>query len=274
MKTILVPTDFSSAAKNAADYAVKLADFLNAKLILVNAFSVPVANTDTMFPLDIAMPLQDAVIDNLEALKSELLLSSEKNISIECEAEMGLAYDAIEFISKKHDLDLIVMGIAAEAGAIKEHLIGSSAITVARNLEIPTLIIPEKAKYKPIQHISFACDMEKTEETSLINTVKSFCRVFDAELEIVNVEEPEEEMSYEKARKSVYIEKRLEAIKHKIVYVSESKVSKGIEDYLKSTLTDLLIVNPKKHNVFHTLFKENVTNSLAFHLNIPILTIH
>jgi nucleotide-binding universal stress UspA family protein len=274
METILVPTDFSPAAKNAAEYAVKLADFLNAKIILVNAFTAPIANTDTMFPLDIVMPLQNVTSKNLETLKNELLLQSEKNIDIECEAEMGSTYDVISFAAKKHDADLIVMGITGEAGIIKEHLIGSSAVKVARNIEIPTFIIPEKVKYKPIHHISFACDMERTGQIPLINVVKSFCKIFEAELEVVNVEGLEEETSYEKARTSVYIEKKLETVKHKIVYVSENKVSKGIEDYLESASTDLLIINPKKHNILHTLFKENVTNELAFHLHIPILAIH
>jgi nucleotide-binding universal stress UspA family protein len=274
METILVPTDFSPAAKNAAKYAVKLADFLNAKLVLVNAFTAPIATTDTMFPLDIVMPLQNVASKNLEVLKNELFLQSEKNIDIECEAEMGSTYDVISFSVKKHDVDLIVMGITGEAGIIKEHLIGSSAVKVARNIEIPTFIIPEKAKYQPIHHISFACDMEKTGQIPLINVVKSFCKIFEAELEVVNVEGLEEETSYEKARTSVYIEKKLEAVKHKIVYVSENKVSKGIEDYLESTSTDLLIINPKKHNILHTLFKENVTNELAFHVYVPILAIH
>jgi len=274
METILVPTDFSPAAKGAAEYALEFAEFFDAKLILVNAFSIPMANTDTMFPLDVVMPLQNVAAKNLETLKSELLLQSEKNIDIECEAEMGSAYDVIDFISKKYDVDLIVMGITSEAGIIKEHLIGSSAVKVARNIEIPTFIIPEGVKYHPIRHISFACDMEKTGQISLINIVKSFCKMFEAELEIVNVEGLEEEVSYEKARTSVYIEKKLEEIKHKIVYVSENKVGKGIEDYLESMPTDILVVNPKKHNIFHTLFKENITNELAFHVHVPILAIH
>jgi len=214
MKTILVPTDFSLASKNAAKYAVELAKFFDTKLILVNAFSAPVANTDTMFPLDIVMPLQNIAAKNLEALKSELILENSNNITITCEAEMGTAYDVISYASKKYKADLIVMGITGHAGMIKEHVIGSQAVKVARNIGIPTFIIPENVSYKPIHTISFACDMQKTEKTPLINVVKSFCKIFDANLEIINVEEPSEETSFDKARTSVYIEKKLEAVKH------------------------------------------------------------
>jgi len=274
METILVPTDFSPAAKNATEYALELANFFNAKVILVNAFSAPIVNTDTMFPLDIVIPLHSVASKNLELFKNELLQKTNNSIDIECIAEMGSPYDVIDSLSKKYTPDLIVMGITGEAGIIKEYFLGSSAVKVARNIEIPTFIIPQGVKYKPIHHISFACDMEKSGQISLINIVKSFCKIFDAELEIVNVEGLEEEVSYEKARTRVYIEKKLEEVKHKIIYVSENKVGKGIEDYLESMPTDLIIINPKKHNIFHTLFKENVTNELAFHVHLPILAIH
>ena len=273
MEIIIVPTDFSSAAQNATEYAVELAKYFDSKLVLVNAFYTPMATTDTMFPLDVIMPLQNIALKNLEGLKSELLFKN-KNLDIECLAEIGYTYDVITFVSQKYNADLIVMGITSEPGIIKEHFISSSAVKVARNIEIPTFIIPERVKYRPIQHISYACDMERTGQISLINIVKSFCKMFNAELEIVNVEGLEEEISYEKARTSVYIEQKLEEVKHKIVYVTENKVSKGIEDYLESMPTDLLIINPQKHNIFHTLFKENVTNELAFHVYVPILAIH
>ena len=42
MKTILVPTDFSEEARNAAEYAVKLAKEVKAKVILFHTFQVPI----------------------------------------------------------------------------------------------------------------------------------------------------------------------------------------------------------------------------------------
>jgi nucleotide-binding universal stress UspA family protein len=41
MKTILVPTDFSEAAKNAAEYAINLAKVLNTKVTLFHVYHVP-----------------------------------------------------------------------------------------------------------------------------------------------------------------------------------------------------------------------------------------
>jgi nucleotide-binding universal stress UspA family protein len=198
METILVPTDFSPAAKNAAHYAVGLAKFFNSKLILLNAYPVPSANLDTMFPVEVVTSMQSIATKNLDDFKSELLAANGNELDIECLTEMGSAFDVINSTCKKHAIDLIVMGIVSEAGTIKEHIIGSSAVTVARYIEIPTFIIPQGIKYNPVHHISFACDMEKKEKTALINIVKYFGQIFDAQIDVINVEKPAEEVSYRK----------------------------------------------------------------------------
>jgi nucleotide-binding universal stress UspA family protein len=274
METILVPTDFSPAANNATDYAVELAKYFEAKLVLVHAYSIPTSNPDTMFPIDSIKTWENLSFKKMEELKSQLLLKNKENLEIECLVEMGSAYDIINLNGIKYNADLIVMGIVGEAGRIKAHLIGSLAVRVARHLEIPTFIIPEQAKYHPIRHLSFACDMAETEKTGLVDIVKSFSKIFDADVEVVNVESPEEEVSFEKARTSVFIEKKLENVKHKTIFVTEKSTAKGLENYFESHPTDVVILNPKKHNIFHVLFKENVTNELAFHVHLPILAIH
>src|SRR6185369_14458566 len=43
MKTILIPTDFSSCAENAVRFAIQLAKKEKAKLVLHHSFQIPVA---------------------------------------------------------------------------------------------------------------------------------------------------------------------------------------------------------------------------------------
>jgi nucleotide-binding universal stress UspA family protein len=274
METILMPTDFSPASNNAMEYAMELAKLLDAKLILINAYPVPPANYDGGFSVDILTASQNAAQQRLDEVKAELQLKNEYRIEIETAVEIGPAEDVIHVAANRYGADLIVMGIVKDAGPIKEHLVGSTAVRVARHLDIPTFIVPEDVKFRPIRKISFACDLDKTEETSLIYVAKYFSQLFNAELEIVNVERPAEEVSYEKARTSVFVERKLESLKHKTVYVTDEDAAKGLEDYFLAHPTDLIMVNPKKHNIFHNLFKESITNELAFHVHAPILAIH
>ena len=274
MERIIVPTDFSPAANNAANYAAELAKYFSASLVLVNAYPFPPANYEMGFSLPMVSALKDSADERLQLLKNELCKNHNWDFDIECVAEMGSPYDVIESVAREKNGDLIVMGIVGEAGIIKQHLIGSTAIKVAKGLSIPTFIIPEKAHYHRLHKISFACDLDKTETTELVYAVKYFSKVFDAELEIVNVEKPEEEVSLEKSKNSVFVEKKLESVNHRTVYITGKDVGHELEDYFDLHPTDAVMLNPRKHNVFYNLFHESVTKELVFHMHLPILAIH
>lgn len=274
METILIATDFSAAAKNATDYGVKLAKYFNARVVLVHAYPVPPTDYESGFAIDMMQSLREAGDEGLKRLKNEIEEKHHRNFHIETINEMGLAFDVITEVAKTHDADLVVMGIIGEAGKFKEHIIGSTAVNVARHSTIPTLIVPEKAHFHPIRKIAFACDLDKTEESYIVYVTKYYANLFDASLEVVNIEKPLDEFTDEKAKSSLFVEKKLESVKHKTVYATDEEAAHGLEHYLKHHPSDLVITNPKKHSLLHNLVHESTTKKLAFHLDIPLLAIH
>ncbi len=274
METILVATDFSDAANNAADYAVELAKLFTAKIALVNTYNLPYSTYETGTSGDLINVLQEASAGGLQHLKKRIEQNNKHNFEIECFSDFGFAENMIIETANKINADLIVIGISGEGGLIKERLIGSTAIKVVRNTDIPVFIIPDKAKYHPIHKISFACDLNKTEESDLVYVSRYFGKLFNAELEIINVEEPGEEFSEEKSKTYAVLNKKLESIPHKSVFITEKHAGKALEDYFTDHPTDLVIVNPHKHNLFHNLFSHSISKELAFHCKVPLLCIH
>ncbi len=275
MKTIIAPTDFSSAAHNAVDYAVELAKFFNSRLILVNAYHpTPPADYEFAYTVELSTVLKNNSVEKLNDLKNEICKKNGRELDIKCISEMGFSYDTIKAVAEKYDANLVVMGIVGEAGKIKKHLIGSTAIKVARDLDVPTFIIPENVKYHRIHKISFACDFKKTENTDLIYVAKFFSKVFDAELEIVNVEKPKEFISIDKAVTNLFIEEKLEHVRHKTVHITGNNVALELEDYFHTYESDVIMINPKKHNLFYYLFNHSITKELAYNARLPVLAIH
>jgi nucleotide-binding universal stress UspA family protein len=274
METILIATDFSPAAKNATEYGVRLAKYFNASIILVNAYPLPPSDYEMGFAVEMSNALRDTADEGLQRVEEEIAARHQRDFHITKVAEMGFPAEVIMRAAEKYNADLVVMGIVGEAGALKEHLIGSAAVHVARSSAVPTLIIPSGVAYHPVRKIAFACDLDKTEESYAVYITKYFARLFDAELEIVNVEEPDEEMSNEKARSSLFIEKKLATLPHRTVFATASDTAEGLKTYLQAHPCDLLITNPKKHSFFHNLFHESTTKKLAFHLSVPVLAIH
>lgn len=274
MERIIVATDFSPAANNAVHYAAELARYFSASLVLVNAYPFPPANYEMGFSVPLVSSLKEAAEEQLQSLKEELSRTHNTDLEIDWVAEMGAPYDVLESVTRDEGADLVVMGIVGEAGKIKENLMGSTALNIARGFDIPALIIPENMKYHRIHKISFACDLDKTEQTDLVYIAKYFSKLFDAELEIINVERPAEETSMEKARTSVFMEKKLESVNHKTVYITGNNPGHELEEYFTTHPTDMIMLNPKKHNLFWHLFNQSVTKELIFHSHLPILAIH
>src|ERR1700751_2788397 len=101
MDTILVPTDFSPAADNAVEYAVELAKHFNARIILVHAFSFPVASYEAGVSLQTHSLLRETAEDNLEITRREIYMKYQFDYDVECVAEMGPPLDIIKIVSER-----------------------------------------------------------------------------------------------------------------------------------------------------------------------------
>src|SRR4051812_4275002 len=141
MKTILVPTDFSDAAKNAADYAALFTKATDANMILLNVYHYPVP-----IPPEGGVPIVTTPFfeeASKAALKKEALRLKEKTgIEITTISRLGLAVD--EILDEEGKADLIIMGMHG-VGIVSEALLGSITTSVIKKAKKPVLIVPDKA---------------------------------------------------------------------------------------------------------------------------------
>jgi nucleotide-binding universal stress UspA family protein len=141
MNKILVPTDFSEVSENAVNYAIEMASFLSANLVLVHINPIPVSTPEFGIA---AYDMTDVKNESLEALKSlaNQIKANHPLISeVEYYAEMGNASDLIIEYSKDKDIDLVIMGISGHGSKLKKSLIGSTSVSVSKIIEIPLIII-------------------------------------------------------------------------------------------------------------------------------------
>ena len=71
MKTILFPTDFSEAATNAFVHTLEFAKVVNAELILLHTFEIPVYDSQ-FFPENYAAIYNSIELANFENFKDEI----------------------------------------------------------------------------------------------------------------------------------------------------------------------------------------------------------
>ena len=141
---ILVPTDFSSAAENAADVALALGAAVGGQLLLVHVYNPPsvMLPDGSTFPPTPAQLLaadesaEAALADTKRALASR----SGAAVSIDTCALIGSAAEEIVRLADSGRYDLIVMGTHGRSG-IRRLLLGSVAESVSRRASIPVLTV-------------------------------------------------------------------------------------------------------------------------------------
>jgi nucleotide-binding universal stress UspA family protein len=271
METLLISTDFSPAASNAVNYGVSLAKFFSAKIIIVNAYTVPLGGYDSLQPLEMFSILQSSASESLDNVKKMIITKLGYDPGIECVAEAGPVYSLIKETANKYAVDLIIMGMVGEVGKIKEHIIGSTALEVAKGVVIPVFIIPENATYSPIKKIVLAYDINELDE-SVLARINYFSKIFNASLEIVSVNK--EGTKLKKGTDHPTLEKWLGSIEHKVIEIKDQNVSEALVVYMQLNKPDLILLNPKKHSLFQKLVSSSVTSKIAFHSNTPLLIFH
>ncbi len=272
---ILIPYDFTETSQSALNYSIEIAKYLSANLILLHINQIPVMSSE--FGLS-GYSITEAYKDHQKAIK-QIAADIKKREpligEIECHCEMGNPTDVITEFCNVHDIDLTICGINGHGSVFMKNMIGSTSVAVARNINNPLIIIPPDASYKKIKNIAYACDYNKhiVDSASLIK-VKYINTLFDATLHILHVIRENHELNKKESQIDNYVEQNLETVTHKTYVIADNNTSEGLLNFIKHHEIDMVIVEPKKHSLFHGLFGFSTTNAIAFCSPIPVMTVH
>jgi len=273
MKTILVPTDYSDTANNALQYAVELAKFSHAKIILLHTYQIPIPTGEV--PVMMISP-QDLEKDNstrIKNLEREIISQTSGNIKIESVVRAGFVSEEVIDEAKEKNVDLIVMGITG-GNKFGESLMGSSTTSVIKHSQTPILVIPKDARYKQIQKIVLAYDYNDVMKENTMKTFKEFVKLFNAKVLVLNVVSPVEISTYENAVAGSTIENSLKDIEHTLYFPASEDNTNEINAFADAHQCDWLVMVPHKHKFLERLFHKSNTKQMAFHTHIPLLTLH
>jgi nucleotide-binding universal stress UspA family protein len=273
MKTILIPTDFSESANNAIEYAVEMAKIMQAKIILFHVYNVALIPSDA----NIVLPLEDVEhIANMRLKKSirEIQLNHGVDLIVEYASKCGMAQEEINCFAEENQVDIIVMSTEG-AGYLKEKIIGSTTTSVIKKAKCPVLSINKKVKYKAIKRIAFACDYNQANNKSSLATLENFCSIFNSELYVINVvDELEMVPTIDEAAGGIKVEHLLKNFNHSSFYIKNNDVVNGINKFVDEKEIDLVVMIPHVHTVLENLLHEPNTKRMAFHIKVPLLTLH
>ena len=145
--SILVLTDFSNGAKNAADYAKDLAQKVHANMILFHAYLIPDVGFDSWPSSDEGSLLKQSQLKLAE--ETTRLCHNFKNPEgafkpeiVAMSIEGSIAENVIAIIKDKQDVLMVIMG-GGKANGKQDMRFGIAITEVLNNVKCPTLIVPQ-----------------------------------------------------------------------------------------------------------------------------------
>lgn len=271
---LVILTDFSEAAGNAAAYAAGLSRQLPVDKV-VFYHSIDTANMATELPLPTESErkhLYEVSARKLRELKAELqgrlgdhipvvLLTDERPLELSAAA-----------VAEESDADLVLLG-ARHRNGLGRLLHESTASMVAEVCTRPVLVIPENCRYEPIRNIVFATDLRQV-ATVPAPRIKLLRGRMGASLFILNISggdspEPDRLMAEQAALHALFDDDKPE-----IHYSPEKHVVAGILRFVSDHDIQLVITVPRRHSFVDSIFHPGITKTLVSESGIPLLLLH
>ncbi|KLT68795.1 MULTISPECIES: universal stress protein [Flavobacterium] len=275
MKKILFPTDFSEAATNAFVHALEFAKIVNAELILLHTFEIPVYDSQ-FFPENYAAIYSSVELAKFEMFKNEIpklrAIAEERklgNIVIKHRLMDGDLLYNLKNAVEEDKVDFVIMGTSGASDWTKFFL-GSNTSSVISGVEVPVLCVPVDAKFKKIKVIGFTTryrEKDKKELKKVLEIAKKtdakvkslYVRTSSSDVPEATVKEWEKEFANENVE---------------FLVLPSDEVKETILDFVLYKEVDILSMITHKRSFFESLFDSSFTKKLSKQVPVPVLVMH
>jgi nucleotide-binding universal stress UspA family protein len=266
MKNILVPCDFSAPALNAYRYALRIAAKSKGNVHLINAIQGPILHDTLLMP---TLSLEKQMLKEIrqkteDEFKKVIGKYFDPNVTVIAKTAMGPLVKVVKDYSKKHYIDLVVMGSQGASGA-RELLVGSNAEKLVRNSEVPVLVLRDQMR-RQVKDIVFANTLETTGQEDLLSRIKALQNFYKANLHILYVNTPgnfsSDVVTKEKLRKFV----KAYGLKNCTANIySHFTEEGGIIDFANSIEADMIALGTNKRKGISHLISGSIAENVVNH---------
>ncbi|RAJ35746.1 universal stress protein [Pedobacter cryoconitis] len=279
-KSILVLTDFSKYAKNAAESALNLAIKMKMDIVLCNIYPTPtiLSSTETPFPIEYDDSAKQQSIDSLkiEKIRLESILKRDTDISVipditimdEDHSFSSLA----TLIKKEKNIMMVIMGGRHHQG--NEFLFGGCINTIVNKSNCPVLLISEKALTEAVKTTIFATDLT-IEDMKQLKLLTEKADLFKSHIHVCHISPPTPIVIdfNEEYHLSEFIQEMGKLTFKKISFknIQGKNIVQDLIEFEEETHADLLVIVHKTHSFLWKLFHESSAKRLIRNQKSPLL---
>ena len=275
MRTILFPTDFSKNAIHASLYAGMIARAMNAHVILLNVYSIPmVIENQPAFDVNEFLKIsKKAAEDKLQEFVQEFIMSTGiSNNKVREITEYGQTSYSIVKIAQSENVDLIMMGTKGVSNILDKWL-GTNAQNVLESADCPVWIVPENAPLDYPKAIMYAADF-KEDEILATHKVWEIAKLLGATCKVIHIHN-----YYELISKRTVME-MVSELNHEfededevtIKNINRVEVYDGLKTYVRTHKPDVLALAVHHKSFLSKIFERSITEHFGQVGSVPLLT--
>ncbi|MBX2872514.1 MAG: universal stress protein [Saprospiraceae bacterium] len=275
MKKILVPIDFSPAARYGFEYAEWLAVADSNELITMHVANSPAFEETLAAPhiQHFKKEQKNAILQHLKRFTTPYPDHDEEAFTriqnLVCEIRFGQVVQQILSVSEEEAVDMIVIG-TRKKHSLWDHLFGSVTTQLLIQSSIPVLVIPEGCAFKPIKKMAFA-NAITGEETSTLSYLEGLAKHWQADLQQVFVNTMPYDFLHNK--QEVWELPNQELGKQRVNMVRETNLERGLDLFTAQQDIDLIAMMAPHRDRLQRIWHRHKRKSIAYHTHLPLLVI-
>jgi nucleotide-binding universal stress UspA family protein len=273
MKSILVGTDYTPAGNRAVRYAAELAFNNKARLIVVHATQLMLV---TESPLDlryIMEEMEQADNKKMSALAMTLQKKYDNRLKLLTVVETGFVREIMRKKMHEYHPDLIVMGMP-QVDFFSKKIFGSTSVHVLAVTNAPVLIIPEKARYKPVRKLVLAADGQTIQSKQGKAFLTEWLEKSKAQLSYLHIKDDLYPGTLGAYWKNMHKQFGTGESDVHVLGAISGQTAEQIHQWAKKEKADWIIAIARERNLFWRIIHESISKKLAYLSPMPILIIH
>ncbi|TYQ00263.1 nucleotide-binding universal stress UspA family protein [Tenacibaculum adriaticum] len=278
MKNILLPTDFSENSQNAIVYALNFFKDEECTFYVLNVTEINILAASESFDVLTLPVIEESLLTAAKERLASLIkqvkpLSNNKKHNFIALSDYDFFIDSMRKHVIEKNIELIVMGTKGATG-LKEVIIGSNAGDVITKVNCTSLLVPEKAIYKPLKEIAFPTDFSLFYNIKTLLPLSKIIYKTNAALRILHISKKEMELNSDQKKNKELFKDFFAESDYTFHYLTNDKVEDAVECFVQSRNIDLIVMVAKNLNYFQQILFHSKVEKISYHTDVPFLVLH
>lgn len=258
MKNILVPIGSSNGAITTLQYAIDLAQEIDANVYVISVFQ-EFSRVGGMSKVNTLLKEESENI--IEAVLNAV---DKKEVSVIAHPIKGGVLEGVRRFNRHIPVDLMVL--SPRSNSVREEVyLGKTSGKLVKETDIPVLIVPEKYVFTEPKKILMAFKNGKFRKKKVLEPIYKLQKNFNSKVHLLHVE------TTESTPEMLAISGKVKKISDSYTKTKNATTYQGVLEHFQSNEPDMICVIRRKRGFFKKLWEANVVLKKDFYTTKPLL---